>query len=788
MKWSLNRLVVCLALVCMMAGVLDAAIFRPGALLRSARENISSGDCLTAAMQADSVLARSSNALVRIEAVDLLSKAYTELGMINKAADAYQKGMEIFSEPGFISNPDSLKFDPDYRRFVFNYGQFMLSTGRFDECLALIDGIEFPEGSDEDLRLQGLKAGVLTRKGDTEGALSIYDSALSDTYDLQSPTVVALLQNRGYLNLLSRNFKAASEDLKAAMENAQGRKKEASRANLALAYSGMGNYDLALATVNQALANLKSLAGENDQDYIIALRKKGEILSAAGKHKDAVKIFREFYRLEKERLHQLLPQMSATTRLNYWTMEKPLLSRCFLAGEADPSFALDVALMRRETSLMGSRFSNDVSRRLSFDSHDLKALLNRGEATVAFVSYPDSQDTVRYAAITLDSKGKSSFIPLFTENMVYAPYGGTVSSIYDHIVSEDPRQKNRLYTDSILGAMIWEPIITTLPKDIKTIHFAPEGVFHLWGIENMPFPGKESFHLVRHFSLVDIENKVSVNQSSAAAHLFAGGLDYDDVEAPFSVSADRRQPNREAYSELRRSIEGEGRIFTPLSGTADEVEACAPLMPGSIRVAILTEEDFRNDARSYGSLHLATHGYTLDCGLAQSVLPVDSVGIDLTLFRSGLALTGANALGDTESREDGILSAREICDLDLSEADLVVLSACQTAKGLISDESASGLIRALKMAGAKTIIASLWEVDDRSATVFMANFYEALNRGLGKQEAIEEARMLTAGFARENQKREFDAGAMSGKRTGAPVKSYPYAKPWYWAPFILIDP
>lgn len=77
-----------------------------------------------------------------------------------------------------------------------------------------------------------------------------------------------------------------------------------------------------------------------------------------------------------------------------------------------------------------------------------------------------------------------------------------------------------------------------------------------------------------------------------------------------------------------------------------------------------------------------------------------------------------------ERAEDGLLSARELCDIDLTGTELVVLSACQTAQGVVSDEGPAGLVRGLKRAGVKTVIATLWSVDDKATALFMKALYE----------------------------------------------------------------
>ncbi|MDE5757610.1 MAG: CHAT domain-containing protein, partial [Allobaculum sp.] len=154
-------------------------------------------------------------------------------------------------------------------------------------------------------------------------------------------------------------------------------------------------------------------------------------------------------------------------------------------------------------------------------------------------------------------------------------------------------------------------------------------------------------------------------------------------------------------------------------------------------------------------------GYSLNFGLKKRPeILGDSIPFDVSLIGCGIAMSGANN-PDPGYCEDNLLSAREICNLDLSNVDFVILSACQTAKGDIYDEGTAGLIRGLKNAGVKTVLATLWEVDDLATMRFMQEFYHQLSKGVSKYEAYRGAQQVL----RDNNMDE----------------------PYYWAPFILID-
>lgn len=118
---------------------------------------------------------------------------------------------------------------------------------------------------------------------------------------------------------------------------------------------------------------------------------------------------------------------------------------------------------------------------------------------------------------------------------------------------------------------------------------------------------------------------------------------------------------------------------------------------------------------------------------------------------------GKPALPD---KEDGILTAYEISQLDLSHTDLVVLSACETALGdLQGTEGVLGLQRAFKLAGVKQLILSLWRVRDKETTELMMLFYRNWLSGQTVREALRKAQLTMR-------------------------KKYP---PFYWAGFVVVE-
>lgn len=182
-----------------------------------------------------------------------------------------------------------------------------------------------------------------------------------------------------------------------------------------------------------------------------------------------------------------------------------------------------------------------------------------------------------------------------------------------------------------------------------------------------------------------------------------------------------------------------------LPHTRTEVRQLADLFGAGNATVLLgaeaTEAGFKEASRSGFSLvHIATHGR------------VDTDHPD----RSALLFADP-----AEGADDGLLQIREIYRLPL-DAELVTLSACRTAMGgLATGEGMVGLSRAFHYAGAGSIVASLWNVNDEATAAFMASFYGRLQRGVSKAEALRGARLEL-------------------KRSAG------YAHPYYWAPYVLI--
>jgi CHAT domain-containing protein len=135
-------------------------------------------------------------------------------------------------------------------------------------------------------------------------------------------------------------------------------------------------------------------------------------------------------------------------------------------------------------------------------------------------------------------------------------------------------------------------------------------------------------------------------------------------------------------------------------------------------------------------------------------------------------------------QESGILTAEEIGALNLEGVSLVVLSACETGLGEVAGgEGLLGLQRAFQAAGARSVVASLWQVPDEATRLLMERFYENLwRKNMGTLDALREAQLW---MLREVDTRTYKTRTL--KRLDVPdsVPSEPKNSPYYWAAFVL---
>jgi len=323
--------------------------------------------------------------------------------------------------------------------------------------------------------------------------------------------------------------------------------------------------------------------------------------------------------------------------------------------------------------------------------------------------------------------------------------------------------------DTISYNVFWKPLSDEL-KGVTKVFLSPDGVFDQIN-PNTLFNPQSKKYLVDEITLElrtntkDILETPKQRKSKSGAYLY-GFPDYqtlriDEPEQESKTERATRALSRSLRSGfLRTFLRGDG--IPPLPATKIEVENIAKEFKAKGNTATTMLARQANEAeikkvKSPSVLHIATHGFFLDDGELSITSAEQSKFLDNPLFLSGLILASANT---PEGGEDGVLTAYEAMNLSLDETDLVVLSACETGLGTVKNgEGVFGLQRAFLVAGAKTLIMSLWNVDDEATQQLMNNFYANWLKGMDKHAAFLQAQQ-------DLRKK--------------------YAEPFYWGAFIMI--
>lgn len=323
-----------------------------------------------------------------------------------------------------------------------------------------------------------------------------------------------------------------------------------------------------------------------------------------------------------------------------------------------------------------------------------------------------------------------------------------------------------------LRSRIWDPVAGHLDEQVVIV---PDDALHLLSFPSLP-DGEASYLGLgtRRLRMLSAErNLVDGSADRRGSGLLAlGAPDFGRDELGPQGSELMAMRTQDCMTDL---VE-----FGALPATRQEVEELAQLwskhQSGQVTVLLdeeASEQSLRTLVQGFRVVHIATHGFFLDGSCRLATRQTRGVGglsgkhrekRPNRLALSGLALSGANRRHLARGDHDGILTAEELASLDLSAAELVVLSACDTGVGdFRTNEGVFGLKRALKLAGSQRVMLSHWAVDDEATGAYMKAFYSHWLAGHGVNDSCRQARLDVVASRR--------AGGLS-------------THPFYWAAFV----
>ena len=316
------------------------------------------------------------------------------------------------------------------------------------------------------------------------------------------------------------------------------------------------------------------------------------------------------------------------------------------------------------------------------------------------------------------------------------------------------------------------------------VYYSPDGALSYVNLDAFVAPsGQRAGELYSFHRVLSTKSLPKEETERKYDKLFLfGGMDYNlplkDIEN-FATAFHEEWPlymsdyrdGVEGHFDFGSNEDGTRAGYSNLPYSGQEVENIASVWEGKTEVYKVTgtkaiEETFKAvptdcSPTEKSIIHVATHSYTRN---VETESEYNISREELAFMADGLLFSGAAHAIDNEpipdSINDGLLYSIEISRMDLRSADLVVLSACNTADGEDTLDGILGIQRAFKQAEAKTILMTLWKVNDMTTMQFMDIFYKQLSLGSSKYDAFKEAQ-----------------AAMSKE----------YRDPYYWAPFIMLD-
>lgn len=489
-------------------------------------------------------------------------------------------------------------------------------------------------------------------------------------------------------------------------------------------------------------------------------------------------------------------------------LQKKILSKKMESQELhDTKDSIRQIEKKLTTNLIGYQSTDSIRKLYSFQN--VKQSLTYNEAAVEFIKLPElliNSDSIKeyYAAIVFRCDSPHPHIVrLCSEDSLLSIQ--QMPNVIKRLNSQDNLQ-NELYRQYLYGngdfqkkrlgkrpikftcigdslyKMIWQPLEYYL-QEVSTIYYSTSGQLNSIAFNALPI---DSLHLADRYTLYYLSSTSEIpaiksqnNKKPTTASLY-GGINYD-------TSTEEMQNQSRGYNRSfsrgvfeTDTINKERGSWGFLLGSKQETtDISAQLTNAGITNRLFTSSQANEESfKAYSGVspnlfHIATHGFFYpnmkDEGcqaFLRGIKGLENVNhAQATLSRAGILFSGANRAwrgeNTVEDIDDGILTAEEVSHLNLSNTDMVVLSACETGLGEnIAYEGVFGLQRAFKLAGVQTLVMSLWKVPDNETSKLMTLFYNNWLGGMNKHEAFQAAQHTIK-------------------------ESHP--NPYFWAGFIMLD-
>ncbi|HEX6732919.1 MAG TPA: CHAT domain-containing protein [Pyrinomonadaceae bacterium] len=352
-------------------------------------------------------------------------------------------------------------------------------------------------------------------------------------------------------------------------------------------------------------------------------------------------------------------------------------------------------------------------------------------------------DNPQYVAYVIRSKGEVEVIEIGSANELDRTIDQWRQALRD-LKRKDVHRLARLVGDKVMRPL------RNLVGDVNHLLISPDGELNL-----MPFAAlrdEQGRYLLERYAITYLTSgrdllRMKISRVSKSGPVVLANPAFGDPQVAIAQAHATRAKEKSSFKRPNNEVAGNGLTvnFAPLLGTAEEARSIKEFFPEATFLTgpVATEASLKQ-VIAPRILHLATHGFFLDekrdTTSRTAITNNDRVRTEHSLLRSGLALAGANLR--RSGTEDGILTGLEATGMNLWGTKLVVLSACDTGVGEVrTGEGVYGLRRAFALAGAESLVMSLWPASDYTTRKLMTSYYNNLSQGTGRGEALRQVQL-----------------------------------------------
>ncbi len=728
------------------------------------------------------------------QALSFLGLAYLSLGNAKKAIDYCQQSLAITEQ---INDSQTSARTLGYLGTAYyELGNYEKAAQYHQSSLAVARKIRDRRGEGKSLGYLG-DTSVVRRK--VPEAIQSYEESLSiakEVRDRRGQGKILGALGNAYLVIGSpaKAIEYLQENLAIAREinNRQGE-------GNALHYLGMAF--IKVGDFASAERNLKA----GISTWVILLRSQLPLLPESQRQKLS-RVFPDRWQLpfSLAQRGEAGTRLALFTRLNRQGLLEDIERQQSLLARKGPQRGLRDRLQRINAQLASARLPAEQRARLLADKDRLEQLLYRllpqlkpelvepeqvarrlppEGVLVEFQRYrPFDANTVRYGeprylALVLSPTGAMHAVALGEASDLEPMIQKALRLAADP--STEPQEARQQL--ALVRRRLFDPLLPYLGAAKRWI-VSPDGEIHRVPLGALPArdadPSGSTLGEERQLQVIttgrDLLDQPSAARSSTNTSMVMANPDYNASLARTAPV----DPDRVSRPQIRSS-QGVGNRWSGLANTEEEgLEVANRLGTDAIIRQQATTMRLQL-VRAPWIVHIATHGFFLPDlqekldptgpfqGFTTLELPFQK--LEDPLMRSGLVLAGANH-PDANPNDDGRLTALEATDLDLEGTQLVTLSACSTGLGSqATGEGVYGLQRALRVAGARSTLLSLWEVDDAATKAFMVNYYTLLKQGMGRAESLRQVQRKLRGFAQWSHPHFWAAWQLSGDGGALPM-------------------